>query len=355
MPGDKEQKRNGMMMKKYWKRYVAVLAVLGIGMIVIFSLQKENKSATGDLFAMDTYMELTAYGRESEEAVEAAVQEIQRLDALLSTGSDNSEITKLNHNKKATVSEDTAFLLKRSIEIWKSTGGAFDITIYPVMRAWGFAGGEYRIPTEEELDRLLAYVDTSKLTFDEATGTIAMPEQTEIDFGGIAKGYTSMRVAQIMKDYHIASAKLNLGGNVQTVGAKPDGSAWRIAIKNPDDTQSYLGVIAVEDKAVITSGGYERYFEENGTVYHHIIDPQTGKPAQNGLKSVTIVCEDGTLADGLSTALYILGKDDAIAYWRAHKGEFDAVLLDENGILYVTEGLEDSFTSDLAYELIMDK
>lgn len=342
-------------MKKYWKRYLAVLAVFGIGIIVIFSLQKENKSATRDLFAMDTYMELTAYGRESEEAVEAAVKEIQRLDALLSTGSDSSEITKLNHNKKAIVSDDTAFLLKRSIEIWKSTGGAFDITIYPVMRAWGFAGGEYRIPTEEELDRLLAYVDTSMLTFDEETSSITMPEQTEIDLGGIAKGYTSMRVAQIMKDYQIKSAKLNLGGNVQTVGAKPDGSAWRIAIKNPDDTQSYLGVIAVEDKAVITSGGYERYFEENGTVFHHIIDPQTGKPAQNGLKSVTIVCEDGTLADSLSTALFVLGKEKAVSYWRAHKGEFDAVLLDDYGKIYVTEGLRDSFSCESEYEIIQDR
>ena len=240
------------------------------------------------------------------------------------------------------------------MELWKSTGGAFDITIYPVMKAWGFAGDTFRVPTDQELKKRLDFVDSSQIAYDEETKTVVLPEQVEIDFGGIAKGYTSARVSQIMEEYHIKSAKLNLGGNVQTVGTKADGSLWRIAIKSPDDTFPYLGVISVEDKAVITSGGYERYFEENGIIYHHIIDPKNGKPAQNGLVSVTIVCEDGTLADGLSTALYVMGKDDAITYWKAHKNEFDAVLFDDTGMLYVTEGLEGSFMSELEYEIVSE-
>ena len=339
-------------MKSIWKRIIAAMAVFGIGILIIFCSKNVNKSAIKSLFAMDTYMEITAYGRKSEEAVEEAAKEIARLDELLSTGSESSEITMLNHNKIVNVSEDTAYLLKRSIELWKTTGGAFDITIYPVMRAWGFTGGEFRVPDNAELADFLANVDASKLEFNESTKTLALPEKVEIDFGGIAKGYTSEHVAKILKEYGIKSATLNLGGNVQTIGSKPDGSEWRIAIKNPDNTQSYLGVISVEDKAVITSGGYERYFEENGIVYHHIIDPKTGKPAQNGLTSVTIVCDDGTLADGLSTALYVLGKDEAIAYWKAHNEEFEAVFLDDKGTLYVTQGLEKSFTSDLNYEII---
>lgn len=339
-------------MNNIWKRIIAALAVFGIGIILIFCSKNENKSATKSLFAMDTYMEMTAYGRKSEEAVEASAKEITRLDELLSTGSENSEITMLNHNKTGNVSEDTAYLLKRSLELWKTTGGAFDITIYPVMRAWGFAGGEFRVPDNAELTGLLADVDASKIEFNENTKTLTLPENMEIDFGGIAKGYTSERVAKIMKEYGIKSATLNLGGNVKTIGTKPDGSEWKIAIKNPDNTQSYLGVISAKDKAIITSGGYERYFEEDGKVYHHIIDPKTGKSAQNGLTSVTIVCDDGTLADGLSTALYVLGKDDAIAYWKAHNEEFDAVFLDDTGTLYVTQGLEKIFTSELDYEIV---
>ena len=341
-------------MKIGWKKVAASLGLVGVVAAMVCFLQEENKSTTRSLFAMDTYMEITAYGRNSENAVEAAVDEIERLDALLSTGSAASEITMLNQNKTAVVSEDSAYLLRRSMELWKSTGGAFDITIYPVMKAWGFAGDTFRVPTDQELKRLLDFVDSSQIAYDEETKTVVLPEQVEIDFGGIAKGYTSARVSQIMEEYHIKSAKLNLGGNVQTVGTKADGSLWRIAIKSPDDTFPYLGVISVEDKAVITSGGYERYFEENGIIYHHIIDPKNGKPAQNGLVSVTIVCEDGTLADGLSTALYVMGKDDAITYWKAHKNEFDAVLFDDTGMLYVTEGLEGSFMSELEYEIVYE-
>lgn len=341
-------------MKIGWKKVAASLGLVGVVAAMVCFLQEENKSTTRSLFAMDTYMEITAYGRNSENAVEAAVDEIERLDALLSTGSAASEITMLNQNKTAVVSEDSAYLLRRSMELWKSTGGAFDITIYPVMKAWGFAGDTFRVPTDQELKRLLDFVDSSQIAYDEETKTVVLPEQVEIDFGGIAKGYTSARVSQIMEEYHIKSAKLNLGGNVQTVGTKADGSLWRIAIKSPDDTFPYLGVISVEDKAVITSGGYERYFEENGIIYHHIIDPKNGKPAQNGLVSVTIVCEDGTLADGLSTALYVMGKDDAITYWKAHKNEFDAVLFDDTGMLYVTEGLEGSFMSELEYEIVSE-
>ncbi len=341
-------------MKIGWKKVAASLGLVGVVAAMVCFLQEENKSTTRSLFAMDTYMEITAYGRNSENAVEAAVDEIERLDALLSTGSAASEITMLNQNKTAVVSEDSAYLLRRSMDLWKSTGGAFDITIYPVMKAWGFAGDTFRVPTDQELKRLLDFVDSSQIAYDEETKTVVLPEQVEIDFGGIAKGYTSARVSQIMEEYHIKSAKLNLGGNVQTVGTKADGSLWRIAIKSPDDTFPYLGVISVEDKAVITSGGYERYFEENGIIYHHIIDPKNGKPAQNGLVSVTIVCEDGTLADGLSTALYVMGKDDAITYWKAHKNEFDAVLFDDTGMLYVTEGLEGSFMSELEYEIVSE-
>ena len=137
---------------------------------------------------------------------------------------------------------------------------------------------------------------------------------------------------------------MNLGGNVQTVGFKPDGSEWRIGIQDPEDENDMLGVVQTHDAAVITSGGYERNFEEDGVVYHHIIDPVTGYPADSGLISVTIVSEDGTLADGLSTSLFIMGKDKAIEYWKAHSKDFDFVLCEDDGTLVVSKGLKDKFT-----------
>ncbi len=338
-------------MIKNWKRALAAGVILLVGIAAALFLTEENNVTTKTVFAMDTYMELTAYGRNAEEAIAAAEEEIHRLDQLLSTGNTDSEVAIWNRDKTGVLTEDTEYLIERSIQLWEETAGAFDITIYPVMRAWGFVNKAYRVPTEEELRTLLLYVDSSLITIQEEKN-LTIPQQVEIDFGGIAKGYASMRVAQIMKEYGIRSAKLNLGGNVQTVGMKPDGSKWRIAIKSPKASLPYLGIVSIGEAAVITSGGYERYFEENGQIYHHIIDPATGKPAKSGLASVTIVCEDGTLADGLSTSLYVMGKEESIAYWRAHSEEFDVILYDENGNLYVTEGLQDAFTSKLPYEII---
>ena len=341
--------RNGdKNMQKNRKQILTALFFIAVCIAVYFFIVRgqNNKNASAQIFAMDTYMELTAYGKNAEEAVETAKDEIERLDALLSTGNEKSEISQLNKNKKGKVSADTQYLLNRSLTIYEETDEAFDITIYPIMRAWGFTGEEYRIPSEEELQSLLQLVDASSLQYDASTQTLTLPEGVEIDFGGIAKGYTSQKVAQIMQEYDITSAILNLGGNVQLVGAKPDGSSWKVAIKSPDEQEEYLGVLSAQNKAIITSGGYERYFEENGRKYHHIIDPKTGMPAYNGLQSVTIVSEDGTLADGLSTALYVMGTETAVRFWQNHSDEFDVILYTDDGTLYVTEGIADTFTSE---------
>ena len=341
--------RNGdKNMQKNRKQILTALFFIAVCIAVYFFIVRgqNNKNASAQIFAMDTYMELTAYGKNAEEAVETAKDEIERLDALLSTGNEKSEISQLNKNKKGKVSADTQYLLNRSLTIYEETDEAFDITIYPIMRAWGFTGEEYRIPSEEELQSLLQLVDASSLQYDASTQTLTLPEGVEIDFGGIAKGYTSQKVAQIMQEYDITSAILNLGGNVQLVGAKPDGSSWKVAIKSPDEQEEYLGVLSAQNKAIITSGGYERYFEENGRKYHHIIDPKTGMPAYNGLQSVTIVSEDGTLADGLSTALYVMGTETAVRFWQNHSDAFDVILYTDDGTLYVTEGIADTFTSE---------
>ena len=163
---------------------------------------------------------------------------------------------------------------------------------------------------------------------------------------------------EIFASYNIDGAIISLGGNVQCMGLKPssDGSGgkvqWRTGIQRPDYGDGYLGILTLTDKAIITSGGYERYFEENGEVYHHILDPKTGYPAKSGLTSVTIVSADGTLADGLSTSCFILGKDKAIAYWKAHQYAFDMILLTDEGDLLITKPLADAFTSDFDYSII---
>ena len=149
-----------------------------------------------------------------------------------------------------------------------------------------------------------------------------------------------------------SNALVDLGGNVQALGKKPDGSEWRIGIRDPEDESGMLGVLSISNLAVITSGGYERYFEENGETYHHIIDPRTGYPAESGLLSVTIVSPDGTLADGLSTFLFIAGQEEAEEFWRSHKDRFEMILVLEDRSVLVTEGLTDRFSSDYAFSVI---
>lgn len=308
-----------------------------------------SQEYTSDVFAMDTYMTLTAYGENAQEAVEAGIAEIQRLDDLLSTGKDTSEVAQINANGGGVLSEDTDYLVKRALDIYQSTNGAFDISIYPVMQLWGFTTGNFAVPSESDLAAKLALVDAGKIILSEENGqaSISLPEGMEIDLGGIAKGYTSGRVMDVMKSYGIKSAVINLGGNAHVLGNKTDGSQWKVGIQDPEDENGYLGGVSVTDRAIITSGGYERYFvdEDTGVKYHHIIDPKTGYSANNGLISVTIVSADSTLADGLSTSLFVLGTEDAITYCEEHCAEdgFDAIMEDEDGKLYITDGIYDDF------------
>ena len=308
--------------------------------------QNNEQKYTSELFAMDTYMEITAYGDNAKEAVAKASARINELDGMLSTGNSDSEVSKLNSEKELKLSEDVGNIMERSLEISESTGGVFNPAIYPIMQLWGFDTKNYKVPNKKELESTLKNINESKIKYDSKTRVAKLDKKMKIDFGGIAKGYTSSEVVKVFKNNGIKSGLVSLGGNVQALGAKPDGSKWKVAVQNPDSDESYIGVLEIAGKAVITSGGYERYFEKDAVTYHHIIDPSTGYPAENGLISVTIVSADGTLADGLSTSLFVMGKDKAVDYWRTYSDEFDMILLTDDEQLYVSEGIKDSFTSD---------
>lgn len=313
----------------------------------------EDESYSQDFFAMDTYMTLTAYGENAQAAVEAGIEEINRLDALLSTGDENSEIYQLNEAGGGELSDETAYLVRRSLEVYESTGGLFDISIYPVMDLWGFTRSDedaLAVPEESVLEETLQLVDAGKITLtekDDGAVVLSMEDGMQIDLGGIVKGYADDRVAEIFAEYGVESGIINLGGSVRVVGTKTDGSLWRVGVQDPEDTSGYLGGLEVSDVSVVTSGGYERYFddEETGIRYHHIIDPRTGYSAYNGLISVSIVSEDGTLADALSTSLFIMGTEEAVAYCEEHceTDGFEVLLETEDGEIYITDDLEESF------------
>ena len=324
-----------------------------------FTVERDENGvlkASREIFAMDTHMQVTCYGKRCKSALQASLDEIRRLDALFSVGQEGSEIARLNQTGEATLSSDGAKVLTEALRISNMTDGAFDCTVYPVMQLWGFPSSHFRVPTQNELKTALLSVGSAKLHFDTKSNRVSLDENVGIDFGGIAKGYTSDRLMEIFREYDLVSGCVSLGGNVQFYKKKTDGSLWRCGIKDPDDPESdsYLGVLSTSDTAVITSGAYERFFtdEKTGKTYHHIIDPKTGYPSDNGLRSVTVVSKHGITADALSTALYVMGQKKAKAFWREHRDEFDMILQTDDKTVYVTQPLADSFTSDFTVKMI---
>lgn len=299
-----------------------------------------TERASRDLFAMDTFMTMTAYGENSEQALSAASEKILSLESIFSVTDENSEIWKANHSggHETDVSRETSEIISFALDIAEKTSGALNPAIYPVVKEWGFTTGDYHIPDAETLRELLENTDYSRISVTE--NSVTVPEGMLIDLGAAAKGFTGDAVSEIMKDYGVESAVFSLGGNIQTVGSKPDGSDWRVSVRDPFDENSQMCIVSVSDKAVVTSGNYERFFTgSDGKQYCHIIDPSDGYPAENGLVSVTIVSESGTLCDCLSTAMFVKGEDAAVDYWRENGG-FEMILADSSGELTVTEGLE---------------
>ena len=343
--------------RKYIPLIICILCVFCMfslggcdGAVSSKAVQADAAEEELSLFAMDTYMTLKAYGENAGDALKKAKDEIIALDELLSTGNPDSEVSRINliaGGEKISLSETVSYLMKRSLEANEMSGGAFNPLIYPVMRAWGFTDENYQVPDKELLNSLRDVTDISMLEYDEESGSLSFKmDGIEIDFGGIAKGYTSERVIQILKENGVESAVVSLGGNVQTLGVKPDGSMWKIAIRDPEDASGYIGVLRTEDKAVITSGGYERFFEEDGKVYHHIIDPETFFPADSGIISSTVISDDAALADALSTAVFVMGVEKASQMWQEHRDSFDLIMLADDGQLYITEGIKDRFSAD---------
>ncbi len=307
------------------------------------------KPAEANIFAMDTYMAFVAYGDQAEKALYDSVKNVQAIEDLLSRTKQTSEVFQLNENGAAALSSEARFVLQTALQHSGETGGLFDVTVAPLVELWNITGETPHIATDEEIAALLGAVGAEHVHI--GGDTVTLDEGTAIDLGGIGKGYAGDVVANTMRQYGVTGGTASLGGNVVVVGTKPDGKLWTVAIQDPASTD-YACMLTLTDCAVVTSGGYQRYFTaEDGTVYHHILDPRTGKPADSDLVSVSIVCDSSTRADAYSTAVYIMGETDAIAFWQSYRN-FDMVLITADGRLLYTPGLADkiTFTEGAAYE-----
>lgn len=310
------------------------------------------------VIAMDTAMLITTYGERSVSAAYAAEDVIRDLDEKLSRTNEDSEVSRLNRagGEEVEVGEDLYSLLGAASFFSAETEGAFDITVAPLVSAWGFTADSFRVPSREELDTLLELVDYSGVRCSSDTSvrsTAALGPGQSIDLGAAAKGYAAGKLAEVMREYDIPRANISLGGNVLAWGDRPDGTPWRVGIQDPakpDDKNAFAGILELTDAFAVTSGGYQRYFEQDGKRYHHILDPVTGYPADSGLTSVTVVAPagpsdqwNGAMCDAYSTALFVMGEERALDFWRKHQNDFELVLVAEDGRVLVTSGLAERF------------
>lgn len=326
-----------------------ILLILGACLAGARMIKTDESKADASFFAMSTYISLTAYGKEADRAVLDAQAKAEELERLWSTTDETSEIYALNHSGGApvSVSGETGDLIRFALQMAEETGGALEPTIYPVLLAWGFTTEENRIPDKEELERLLQQTGYRRVLME--GDLVILPEDMQLDFGAVGKGFTGDILTELLKQEGVKSALLDLGGNIQVIGTKPDGTNWKIGLRNPFG-EGYLGVVEVCDLAVVTSGNYERYFVgEDGRTYGHILDPVTGYPADSGLSSVTILAKEGKRCDALSTALFVMGYDKAKEYWQAHR-DFDMILITGEGEIHLTEGIKGRFSLNREYD-----
>lgn len=339
----------------YVKKGLALALALATALPLLGGCASQNKKMETSIFAMDTVMNLTFYGVDPEAALkgvqEELVAEIYSLEDKLSTTEEGSELYALNEQGQASLSPETAELLTQALELCELTHGALDITAYPAVLAWGFTTGDYRVPDQAELEQLAAGIDYTQLDVDPERCTARIPQGMAVDLGAVTKGYAGDRLARQLEQANITSALLDLGqSTIRVVGSKPDGSPWRIAVQDPAG-EGYLGVVELTDLAVGTSGGYQRFFEQDGETYWHILDPDTAAPARSGLTSVTVVGPSGLVCDGLSTALFVMGLEEGTRFWRSHPElEVELLFVTEDGTLYVTPGMDGMFSLAQGYE-----
>lgn len=310
-------------------------------------MEKTRNYIDKEFHALGTINYIKIYDYFDESVLQQAVSRVNEIEQHMSAFLKGSDISRINGKAGegfVEIHKDTLLLLKRGTSFSNLSDGAFDMTVRPLVELWGIGKKQNYIPSDKEIHSILKLVNYKDLILDEKNNLAMMkhPGQS-VDLGGIAKGYAADEVKRILKENHVTSAIINLGGNVITIGNRPDGELWKIGIQNPmAKTGVFLGKLSVSEKTIVTSGSNERFFIKDGVRYHHILDAKTGFPANSSLLSVTVVSDCSMDADALTTALFVLGLKDGIQLLKKYHAE--AIFVAENLGLYLTEGLINNFT-----------
>ena len=323
---------------------------LTLALVVVYAGAALGQSPTEKVsqtaFVFGTPCTISVYGKVSDADFAEVFARMDELDELLSTHVETSAVSQLNRGSGGPVAVpfEVYELVRHGVAYSQLSDGAFDITIGPLIELWGVTGDNPRVPTGSEIDAALAQVDYRRVILLESGRRVLLEKRgMQIDLGGIAKGYAADEAASILREMGHDYGIVNLGGNIVTIGSRPDGTPWRIGIQHPEKTRGdTIAILDIVDRTVVTSGKYERFFLQDNVTYHHIIDTKTGYPVENGLASVTIITDSSMKADALSTAVFTLGLSAGLKLIRGFDG-VEGVLVTEEGIIHLTEGIENSF------------
>lgn len=307
-----------------------------------------TKSLEQTFYIYDTVVNIKVFGNSAEQKNMDDIQAmLERMDMQFSRTKENGEIYAVNQaagKEAVVVSDETMDIVKQSIKYAEEMDGLFDPTIGPLVDLWNIGSGGEQVPDQAAIDAAKSMTNYKDIIIDETAKTVKLAKEGMVlDMGGIGKGYAADRIADYLKEQGLDSAMINLGGSsIIALGNKPNGSPWNIGLQDPDQSRgTQLGTIKITDEVIDASGVYERYFMQDGVRYHHILDPRTGFPSQNGLKSITIMSPNATDADALSTGVFLMGLEEGMKYLESLPEKVDAFFITDDNKIYATSGIKD--------------
>jgi Membrane-associated lipoprotein involved in thiamine biosynthesis len=344
----------------YINRIKLLVTILVLVLVLISSscgMPDKNAAepVTKTEFALDTLCSITLYDNPDESLFRECFEKIKDIEQKMSVDLDQSEVSAINKNAgigPVKVSDETFHVISAGKDFSRMMSGRFDITVGPLVRLWGINKPDHKIPSKDEAKAAASLVDYRNIELNDSDKSVFLKEKgMSLDLGGIAKGYAGDAVAGILKAKGVRHAIVDLGGNLIVIGSKTDGSDWNVGIQTPfKPNGSYFAILNVSDKSVVTSGIYQRYFKENGKIYHHIMDTKTGYPVDNGLISVTVICGSSMDADALAK-VFTMGLDEGIRYIEDRQ-DAEAIFVTDKKEVYTTSGLKGLLKiTDEAYQL----
>lgn len=325
---------------------ILFVVVLSVFIVCYGKMQKPEEPITATAFKLNTVVKVTIYDSQDEKILQDALALCDKYEKIFSRTRTDSEIYLLNEGKLPQedgyyiLSEECAELIGKGLYYSELSGGAFDITIEPLSSLWDFTSGEKQIPDPQTLVEAQKHVGYEKVEL-KGNKIRFQEDGMGLELGAIAKGYIADKIKEFLISEGIESAVIDLGGNVLCIGARPDGEAFRVGIQKPfADRNETVATAGIRDRSVVSSGIYERYFEKDGKLYHHILNPKSGYPYENGLTAVTILSDESVDGDGLSTVCFALGLEKGLELINSLP-DTQAVFITEDGELHYSEHFEE--------------